>query len=80
MKKLSTGKVKKFVPVYEGWGKDRFVSDYRDENFIDFDPVFDSREDALRYAENNRGNYPFCTTGEVVMVELSMKIINSVKK
>lgn len=70
-------KVRKFAPVYEGWGEKRTVSDFRDKEFVDCDPLFSEREWAQKYADSNRGNYPYCTTGRVVLVEVTVTPIES---
>jgi hypothetical protein len=64
-----------YAPVYEGWGTDRKVSDYRDTEFVDSAPLFHDIEEARRYARNNTGNFPYCTTGEVALVEVTVKPI-----
>lgn len=77
MKNLVTTVLRKYAPVFEGWGKDRCVSDFRDNDFVDTD-LFSDFADAKRYAESNRGNYPYCTTGQVALVEVTVKPIKIV--
>lgn len=64
----------RWAPVFEAWDeKDEF--DYRSKDFVEVAPLFFEKEDALRYSAANTGNYPYCTTGRIVRVEIVVQPI-----
>lgn len=69
-------KIIKYAPLHERWESSIGIQDYRNEaDFPLVSCLYDRYEDAKRDADNNRGNYPYTTTGRVVMVEVTMKVI-----
>ena len=65
----------KWSPVYEKWEPPcSGTMDYRHESdFVDTWPLFSSEEEARRYSQNNTGNYPYCTTGAVGKVKVTVE-------
>lgn len=66
-----------FAPVYEGWGVRPGRTDGKEQEFVSAYNLHESREDARRYAEGNRGNFPYCTTGRVAMVKVTIEEVKS---
>jgi len=59
---------------YEEWeSSPHRPKSFRDKPFFLPHTCLRDQEDAQRYADNNRGNYPYCTTGRVVEVEVTIK-------
>ena len=73
--KIKPYKIKLFAPVFQGWGKDRAISDYRDSDFVETWCLYSDRDEAVAYTnqDGNRNGFPHNTTGEVVLVEISIK-------
>lgn len=66
-----------FAPVYEGWGVRPGRDDGKANDFVSAFRLYEDRNDALKYADANRGNFPYCTTGRVAMVKITIEEIQT---
>jgi len=73
---MITAQYHAFAPVYEGWGVRPGRADGKEQDFISAFRLFESSVDAQQYADGNKGNHPYCTTGRVAMVKVTIEEIS----